>query len=67
MLYKEIILNALKCKSDALDILDLKVINQAVSEFRHAACVFKQHRMVRKVSIFGSARVAERSLRGSLE
>ena len=61
VLYKEIMLNALKCQSDALDILDLKVINQAVAEFRHAACIFKQYRMVRKVSIFGSARVAERS------
>ena len=55
-LYKEIVLNALKCKRDELDILDLKVINRAVSEFRHAACVFKPYRAVRKVSIFGSAR-----------
>ena len=56
-LYRDIILNALKCKRDELDILDLKVINRAVAEFRHAACVFKPYRMVRKVSIFGSARV----------
>jgi uncharacterized protein (TIGR00730 family) len=57
LLYKDIILNALKCKQDDLDILDLKVINRAVAEFRHAACIFKPYRMVRKVSIFGSARV----------
>jgi uncharacterized protein (TIGR00730 family) len=57
LLYKDIILNALKCKSDELDILDLKVINRAVAEFTHAACVFKPYRAVRKVSIFGSARV----------
>jgi len=57
LLYKDIILNALKCKSAELDILDLKVINRAVAEFTHAACVFKPYRMVRKVSIFGSARV----------
>jgi uncharacterized protein (TIGR00730 family) len=61
LLYKDIILNALKCKRDELDILDLKVINRAVAEFRHAACIFKPYRMVRKVSIFGSARVARRS------
>jgi uncharacterized protein (TIGR00730 family) len=61
LLYKDLIVSALKCKRDELDILDLKVINRAVAEFRHAACVFKPYRMVRKVSIFGSARVAKRS------
>jgi uncharacterized protein (TIGR00730 family) len=55
-LYRDILLNALKCKRDELDILDLKVINRAVAEFRHAARVFKPYRGVRKVSIFGSAR-----------
>ena len=57
LLYQDILLNALKCKRDELDILDLKVINRAVAEFRHAARVFKPYRGVRKVSIFGSARV----------
>jgi uncharacterized protein (TIGR00730 family) len=56
LLYRDILLNALKCKRDDLDILDLKVINRAVAEFRHAARVFKPYRGVRKVSIFGSAR-----------
>lgn len=59
LLYRDIVLNALKCKRDDLDILDLKVINRAVAEFRHAACVFKPYRDIRKVSIFGSSRVAE--------
>ncbi len=59
LLYRDIVLNAWKCQRDELDILDLKVINRAVAEFRHAACVFKPYRNVRKVSIFGSARVAE--------
>ena len=58
-LYREILLNALKCKRDELDILDLKVVNRAVDEFRYAARVFKPYRNVRKVSIFGSARVTE--------
>jgi len=61
MLHKEILLNALRCRSDELDTLDLKVINRAVAEFRHAARVFKPYRTVRKVSIFGSARVAKGS------
>ena len=55
-LYQEIILNALKCQRGNLDILDLKIINRALAEFRHAASVFKPYRMLRKVSIFGSAR-----------
>jgi uncharacterized protein (TIGR00730 family) len=55
-LYQDIILNALKCQRDDLDILDLKIINRALAEFRYAASVFKPFRMVRKVSIFGSAR-----------
>ena len=58
-LYRAILLNALKCKRDELDILDLKVVNRAVGEFRYAARVFKPYRSVRKVSIFGSARVLE--------
>ncbi len=59
ILYKNIILNALECQRGGLDILDLKIIDRAVAEFQHAACVFKPYRSVRKVSIFGSARVAE--------
>lgn len=55
-LHKEILLNALKFKRDALDTLDLKIMNRAMAEFRYAARVFKPYRKVRKVSIFGSAR-----------
>ena len=56
-LYRDIVLNALKCRD--LDILDLKIIDRAVAEIQHAACVFQPYRSVRKVSMFGSARVAE--------
>ena len=58
-LYREILLNALKTKRDDLDILDLKVINRTVDEIRYAARVFKPYRGIRKVSIFGSARISE--------
>jgi len=61
LLYRDIFLNALKCRRDELDILDMKIINRALAEFRHAACVFKPYRMFRKVSIFGSAREPEGS------
>ncbi len=56
LLYRDLLLNALKCQRDELDILDLKILNRALAEFRHAACVFKPYRRFRKVSIFGSAR-----------
>jgi len=58
-LYREILLNALKCKRDELDILDLKIISRMMDEFRYAVRVFKPYRSLRKVSIFGSARVPE--------
>jgi len=56
-LNKNIVMNALSCQN--LDILDLKMIDRVIAEFQHAAHVFKPYRSVRKVSIFGSARVAE--------
>jgi uncharacterized protein (TIGR00730 family) len=55
-LYRELLLNAIKSKRDELDLLDLKVLNRAMAEFRYAAKVFKPYRNIRKVSIFGSAR-----------
>ena len=54
-LNKDIVMNALSCQN--LDILDLKMIDRVMAEFQHAARVFKPYRSVRKVSIFGSARV----------
>jgi hypothetical protein len=59
VLYRQILLNALKVKRDELGTLDLKVINRALSEVRYAARVFKPYRKKRKVSIFGSARTPE--------
>jgi len=59
VLYKDLLSNAVKYKRDELDILDLKVINRALSEFRHAARIFKPYRNIKKVSIFGSARTGE--------
>ena len=56
-LNKDIVLNALNCQN--LDILDLKMIDRVIAEFKHAAEIFKPYRSVRKVSIFGSARVAD--------
>jgi uncharacterized protein (TIGR00730 family) len=55
-LNKDIVMNALNCQD--LDILDLKMIDRVMAEFKHAAQIFKPYRSIRKVSIFGSARVA---------
>ncbi len=66
LLCREILLNALKCRREELDILDLKIINRAMAEFRHAAGVFKPYRPFRKVSIFGSAREPKASPRYEL-
>jgi uncharacterized protein (TIGR00730 family) len=55
-LHRDLLLNALKCRRDDLDILDLKVLNRSMAEFRYAARMFKPYRRRRKVSIFGSAR-----------
>jgi len=59
ILHREILVNALKTRRDGLDILDLKVLSQAMAEFRYAARTFKPYRNRRKVSIFGSARTPE--------
>jgi hypothetical protein len=56
-LNKDIVMNALNCQN--LDILDLKMIDRVMAEFKHAAQTFKPYRSVRKVSIFGSARLAD--------
>lgn len=58
-LYRELVINALKFKRDELNLLDLKIMNRAMSEFRYASRVFKPYKGMRKVSIFGSARTPE--------
>lgn len=58
-LVRELIVHALKCRRDHLEVLDLKVLSRVMAEFRYAARVFKPYRDRRKVSIFGSARTPE--------
>lgn len=55
-LMKELLTGFLKLHDSHLDLLDLKIINRAVKELRHAFTVFHGYRDRRKVSIFGSAR-----------
>ncbi len=58
-LVRELIVHALKCRRDHLEVLDLKVLGRVMAEFRYAARVFMPYRDKRKVSIFGSARTPE--------
>jgi uncharacterized protein (TIGR00730 family) len=55
-LMKELLTGVLKLHDAQLDLLDVKIVNRAVKELRHAFGVFRGYRDRRKVSIFGSAR-----------
>ncbi|MDH4082439.1 MAG: LOG family protein [Nitrospira sp.] len=55
-LMRELLTGLLKLNDAHLDLLDIKIVNRAVKELRHAFGVFHGYRDRRKVSIFGSAR-----------
>jgi uncharacterized protein (TIGR00730 family) len=56
-LIEEIIVTALKMARDEMSVADLKLINRSVKEMRYAAKVFAPFQHVRKVVVFGSARI----------
>lgn len=49
----------IRLAEDKADRGDLKILNRAMQELRHAFRIFAPYRAVRKVSIFGSTRVQE--------
>ena len=49
----------LKLAQDNAERGDLKILNRAMQELRHAYRIFAPYRHIRKVSIFGSTRVQE--------
>jgi uncharacterized protein (TIGR00730 family) len=53
-----IIITALKLGRDRVTEADMKLMNRALRELRHAIRVFSDFRHVRKVSVFGSARTS---------
>lgn len=55
-LMRELLTGLLKLHDTHLDLLDVKIVNRAVKELRHAFGVFHGYRDRRKISIFGSAR-----------
>jgi len=54
---RDILLTGLKLIDDGAPLIDVKVINAALKEMRYTAKVFSPYRQVRKVTLFGSARV----------
>lgn len=55
-LMKELLTGLIKLHDSQLDVLDIKIVNRAVKELRHAFGVFHNYRNRCKVSVFGSAR-----------
>ena len=53
---KELFTGLLKIHDAHLELLDLKIVNRAVKELRHAFSVFHGYRDRKKISVFGSAR-----------
>ena len=56
-LIEEMIVTALKMARDEMGVADLKLINRSLKEMRYAAKVFAPYANVRKVVVFGSARI----------
>jgi uncharacterized protein (TIGR00730 family) len=57
-LIEEMIVTALKMARDDMGVADLKLLSRSMKEMRYAARVFSNYREFRKVTVFGSARVA---------
>jgi uncharacterized protein (TIGR00730 family) len=57
-LVEDILGTALRLLDENVDRRDVRVIQSAIKELRHAACVFAPYRQRRKVTVFGSARTA---------
>lgn len=57
-LVKEMLSGLLRLMDTQLDLLDLKIVNRALKELRHAFRVFRGYRDRAKISVFGSARTS---------
>lgn len=57
-LVKEMLSGILRLMDPQLDLLDLKIVNRALKELRHAFRVFHGYRDRAKISVFGSARTS---------
>ena len=53
---RQMVVTALRLLSDEIGTGDLKLLNAALKELRHAMRVFGPYAHLRKVAVFGSAR-----------
>lgn len=58
-LVRDMITTSLKLLKDGADRGDLKIINSTLKEMRYSFKVLRKYRRVRKLSVFGSARIGE--------
>lgn len=58
-LVREMITTSLKLIKDGAERGDLKIINTTLKEMRYSFKIFRAYRRRRKVSVFGSARIAQ--------
>jgi len=56
-LIAEMIVTALRMGSDSVPVPDLKLINRSLKELRQASKTFAPYQGIRKIAIFGSARI----------
>ncbi|HST31436.1 MAG TPA: LOG family protein [Chthoniobacterales bacterium] len=56
-LIEEMIVTALKMARDEMSVADLKLMNRSLKEMRYAAKIFAPYAHLRKVVVFGSARI----------
>lgn len=55
-IYREMVLNIALLRNEELDTAELRLLNKAFRELRHAMRIFKQYRGIPKAAVFGSAR-----------
>ncbi len=54
--YREMILNVALLRNEELDMAEIRLLNKAFRELRHALRIFKTYRDIPKAAVFGSAR-----------
>lgn len=60
--FKEMIITIIKYARENSDLGDVKLLQKALKELRHASRVFNKYANTRKVAVFGSARTKEDSV-----
>jgi hypothetical protein len=59
LIYQEMLFNIAQLREENPDLVELRLLNTAFKELRHALRVFNQYRSVPKAAVFGSARTPQ--------